>query len=314
MLQKKQKRFKPSKSLSGILLMILHAIAMSALYVVAKNLMHSLHPNQVTFLYKFSILIAIIPWCMQGGLRHNLKTTKIGMHITRGTFSVMGTLCFFYGLPYIRALDAAAITYLEHILVLCIGIFYFKERFNFAKLLLICCGFMGALFVTKPGFQEFNKHYVFIFLALLFWAINNISIKVLGKTERTKAQLFYTMLFGSIIALPLALHDWKPIEPEHIKFILIFALLQLIHVVAVFKAFKFADISSVMPFDYSRLVFTGILGYIFLNEMPDKYSIIGYILIMFGGFYLIQDEARKKGLSRESETIATLTEEKEKKI
>ena len=293
---KKVRSIKLEKSLAGILLMILHAASMAALYVVAKDLTYVLHPDQVTFLYKFSILIAILPWCMYGGFRKNLRTTKIGLHVTRSTFSVMANLCFFYGLTEINIIDVAAISYLEHIIVISIGILYFKERFTKAKMVLIVCGFIGAIFVTKPGFNEFNSKYFFIFLALVFWAVNNLSIKILGKTERGKAQLFYAMLIGSILALPFAIQNWQPIKLENIKYLALLALFHLIHVISFFKAFKFSDISAVMPFDYSRLVFTGLLGYLFLHEMPDKYSIIGYLLIMFGGLFLIKSEAKRNAM------------------
>lgn len=288
---------KPNKHLAGILLMMLHAISTSALYILAKELMIGLHPGQVAFLYKFSVLLLIIPWCMQGGFKKNIKTKKLGMHITRGTFSTMGSLCFFYGLQKLPPSDASAITYLEQVIILCIGILYFKEQITLSKIIIILCGFTGALFVIKPGFEDFNIHYIYLFFALLFWAINNISIKVLGRTERTKAQLFYVMICGSVFSFPLALEDWQPIYLSQVKYIVLLAMLHLIHVASFFKALKFSEISIVMPFDYLRILFTGLFGYIILNEVPDYMSIIGYAIIMFGGIYLLQDEGRKKKFS-----------------
>jgi S-adenosylmethionine uptake transporter len=71
------------------------------------------------------------------------------------------------------------------------------------------------------------------------------------------------------------------------------ALCYLIHSIAFFKAFKFAEMSTVMPFDYSRLVFTGILGYLVLNEVPDRYSLLGYALIVIGGMCSIFYETHR---------------------
>ena len=124
--------------------------------------------------------------------------------------------------------------------------------------------------------------------------MNCLVIKILGATERTKAQLFYVMLFSSVFSLPLALYEWRPVELPHTKDILGLALCYLIHYVAFFKAFKYADMSTVMPFDYCRLIFTGILGYFLLQEIPDRYSIFGYILIIFGGLFSIHYETRRK--------------------
>ncbi|MBA8667478.1 DMT family transporter [Holosporaceae bacterium 'Namur'] len=287
-------KLKNDKVSSGILLMIVHAIAMSGLYVVSKKLMHTLHPNQVAFLYKFAILIAIIPWCFVGGIKKNLKTNKLGTHVARGTFSIMASLCFFFALSKLNVLDAAAITFLEQALIVSVGVIFFKEQLNIAKIVFILCGLIGTLLIIKPGFQEFNGYYVYLFMALLFWAGNNITIKVLGKTERSKGQLFYVTLVSSLVSFPLALQAWEPIQFWHIKYLAILAICYLIHSAALFKAFKYADISTVMPYDYTRLVFGGILGYIIFREVPDRFSLIGYFIITLGGLYLIQYEARRK--------------------
>jgi drug/metabolite transporter (DMT)-like permease len=305
-------RYKPSKSVSGILLMILHAICMSILYVMSKNLTQSLHPFQVAFLYKFTILLAITPWCFWGDYRKNIRTRRIGMHVARGTFSLLGTVCFFIAVSNLPVSNAAAITYLDHILVILIGIFYFKEKFTSEKFIMILFGCIGAALIVKPGFVVFNKYYVFLFLALIFWALNCTTIKMLGSTERTKAQLFYMMLFSTMFSLPFALYEWNALEIWHLKYIFVIAICYLIHSVAFFKAFKFADMSTVMPFDYTRLVFTGLLGYLILLEVPDRYSIIGYGLIITGGLYSIfketklikkLSESRKNELEAESDQI-----------
>jgi drug/metabolite transporter (DMT)-like permease len=293
MRSKEAKKFKPTKTMSGILLMVLHALSMSILYVVAKNLTNSLHPFQVAFLYKFAILVAIAPWCFYGDYKKNLKTKRIGMHVARGTFSLLGTLCFFVAVSSLKVTNAAAITYLDHIVVILIGFFYFKEKITNPKLVMIAMSFIGAVLIVKPGFVSFDRSYVFLFMALVFWALNCTVIKMLGSTERTKAQIFYVMLFSSVFSSPMALYEWKPLELWHLQYILIIAVCYLVHTVAFFKAFKFADMSTVMPFDYCRLLFTGLLGYVFLKEVPDEYSLVGYALIISGGIYAIQYEARK---------------------
>jgi drug/metabolite transporter (DMT)-like permease len=285
---------KPSKNISGILLMVLHAFAMSILYIMSKNLSQSLHPFQVAFLYKLTILIAVAPWCLYGDYKKNLKTKRIGMHVARGTFSLLGTLCFFVAVSNLTVTNAAAITYLDHILVVLIGFLYFKEKIKPAKLAMIVLSFAGAFLIIKPGFVSFNKYYIFLFLAVIFWALNCTIIKMLGATERTKAQLFYVMLFSTVFSLPMALYEWRSIELWHVKYILVIAVCYLVHSVAFFKAFKFSEMTTVMPFDYCRLIFTGILGYLVLNEIPDYYSIGGYALIILGGLYAISHETLKK--------------------
>jgi S-adenosylmethionine uptake transporter len=285
----------PGDTASAIALMLLNAFALSIYYVSLKKLTVGLPSNQATFLCKLAILISLLPWCLYGGVRKNLATKKIGLHATRGTFSIMGSLCFTYALANgVRITDAVAISFLEHILIVLIGLFYFREKLSHAKVVLLTMGFAGSLFVVKPGFAQFNYYYLFLFLALIFWAVNNISIKILSRTEHSKAQIFYAMLFSSILSLPLAMMEWRSLSPEHLKYLSVVALSYLLHLVAFFRSFKLAEMSIVMPFEYTRLIFSGILGYILFSEVPDNYSILGYLMITFGGVYLLQSRAKKR--------------------
>lgn len=290
---KQKKRFKPTKTVSGILLMMLHAIAMSVIYVMGKPLSHTLDPAQLTFLYKIVILVGILPWVLSGGIKKNLNTKRIGIHAARGAFSFLGTLCFFMALREGAVTNVAAISYLDHILVILIGFWYFKEKLNNGKLTMIFLSFIGALLLMKPGYGEFSNHYVYIILAVLFWSLNSTVIKMLGHTERTKAQLFYVLLFSSLFGLPSAIYAWQPLDYAQTKVILAIAVFYLIHYVAFFKALKYADISTVMPFEYTRLIFTGVLGLLIFNEVPSMLDLVGYSLIVAGGLYSIHYEARR---------------------
>jgi drug/metabolite transporter (DMT)-like permease len=317
---KPEKTQSSSNTLIGIAFMILNALCISITVITSKQLAQSLHPNQVVFLYKIVVLAVIIPWCFFGGIKKNLKTKKLGLHVSRGALSVIGHLCFMSALYKMNALDVTALAYLEPIIIMIIGVVYFKEQFTITKVTMLILSLLGALFISCPSIITgeampiMNKYYIYIFLALIFWAMNNVSVKILGKTEHTKAQLFYLTSVSSIISLPIAMQDWRPLEWWHLKFLVILGASHLLHSVSFFKALKKADISIVMPFDYTRLVFTGLLAYMFLNEVPSDTSMIGYLLITLGGIIFIRQETinyRKKTKKAKEEKIKELEAEYE---
>ncbi|MDZ5761310.1 DMT family transporter [Lyticum sinuosum] len=276
----------------GIILMIIHAIAMSILYVISKKLTKIISPEQVAFLYKLGVFVIAFPWYLAKGLYQTIKTNVIHWHFARGGFSLLATIFFYKAIQSIKVADAAAITYLENILVMLVGVFFFKEKFSLSKIIIAICGITGALLIIKPGFESFSSSYIYIMYSLVFWMCNNIVVKVLGKTEKTHTQLFYSSLFGSILAIPMIIgKNWNGIELWYnFQYIPALAVLHAIHVIAFFRSFKAAEISTVMPFDYSRLIFTGILGYCLFNEKPDAISLLGYFIICFGGIYSVYNE------------------------
>lgn len=323
-------------NLFGISMMVLHAVALSVLYALVKELTINLNSNIVVFLYKFAILICVLPWCFYEGFK-GIKTNRIKLHIVRGFLSVSGSLSMFYAIKHIGLSDVTAVAYLEQIVLLIIGILYFKERATKTKLFVIVASFFGAILIIKSEFfakllgeettslaaNEINGYYVFVFMAIFFWSLNSTVIKVLGKTEKTKVQLFYVMLFSCIIAFPVAFMEWQTfhkvgvvelkyptqllefasigIKPVHLLYICILALCYFLHVIGHFKALKHAELSVVIPFEYTRLVFAGIFGYIFFAESPMLPSYFGYFLIIGSGLLMFASERRRIRKRRQQE-------------
>lgn len=315
----------PSQNnLLGIFYMIAHVIALAVLYTFTKRLTKALDPSIIVFLYKLSILICILPWCLTKGIK-GMHTNRIGLHIVRGFLSVFAQICMFCGIKYLPVADVTAVQYLEHIIVMIIGILYFKEKLTGTKTIAMILSFFGAIFVIRHDIfttgislspNSFSPYYGFVFAALCLYAINNTTVKILGKTESTKVQLFYVTLFSCIFASPIAFVKWEPLTTigllpinypaeiinfsslglkwEHIGSILFLALCYFVHAVCYYKAFKLADISTVIPFEYSRLIFAALLAIIFLGEIPHLHSLIGYALIIIGGFYAIYKETKNR--------------------
>lgn len=294
------KNTKIDNSLLGIVLMLTHAFCLASVHICGAALTKFINPEQVAFFYRASVMLAVLPWCSRGGLVNNLRTKRIKLHLTRGIISCVASICFYHCVSKVDAADASAVSYLEQVVVLCVGLFYFKEKFTIGKLVMIVFGVAGAIMIIKPGFTKFNTHYVLLFVAIMLWSVNNTSIKVLGKTESNKTQVFYTTFFGSILALPFAMqHPWPALDLSLIRSIIILGFFHFVHTVTFFKALKLADMTVVMPFEYTRIMFTSLLGYVFLNKMPNSVSILGYMMIILGGTYIIIEEGMRKKRHRE---------------
>jgi drug/metabolite transporter (DMT)-like permease len=214
-----------------------------------------------------------------------------------------------------------------------VGITYFKERPSKTKFAVVILSFLGALIVMFPTLLSFEKgsylpdffvldgtqitnwYYLFVFAAIICWSINCTVVKCLGKTESSKAQTFYVMLFSSIFSYPVAFLKWGAINVSGVNLFLpyevipmlnihfdvkmlfmtgVLAACYFIHSLAFFHAFKNGELSTVMPFDYTRIVFAGILGYYLFGEAPEMNAYIGYLLIVVPGIYLIRNEVRKR--------------------
>lgn len=327
------------RNMYGLFMMLLHVLALSVLYLSVKLLVKDLSSNIVVFCYKLSLLVVSFLLCIPKGIK-SLHTNRVGLHFIRAFFSICGSLCLFYAIKHISLADISAIQYMEHIVLLIIGIVYFGEKCSKTKIGVIVFSFIGALMVIRSDLvlyaigesdkinsteAGFNPYFMFVFAALSFWAMNSTLVKVLGRTEKTNTQVFYTTLFSCLISFPVAFMHWVPagellgleirypsalltfeetkLNWDHSLPLLFLGLLYFIHSISHFQALKYADLSLVVPLEYTRLLFAGILGYIFLNEVPSGVHYIGYSIIIGAGVFLVLSERRRYLRRRAKEQI-----------
>ncbi len=307
--------------------MVVNSFALATLYAINKQLLKGLPSSQATFLYKLTVFIFIAPWVLRKGWE-GIRTPVLRLHFLRGFLSISGSLCFAYGLKHTNVVNATALGYTEQVLWAMIGVFYFKEKINGMKLLAILMSFSAMILITVPGIFEstndsstinFDYYYIFVLAAAFFWSINATIIKVMGKKSvKNEVQAFYGLLFQVLIAYPAAFFEWNwhkiggtffsyptfaglidlstfsLTETQMIQ-ILMLALMYFIHVFAFFLSMKYAEMSTVAPFDYTRLVFTCILAYFLIGEVP-QYAVqyIGYIMIICSGVLLTTAERRRR--------------------
>lgn len=294
--------------------MVTNSFFISLLYIIVKVLtsQFDFSSNQVGLLYKLSILIITLLSCLKRGFVYHLKTNKLIFHALRGFFSIMGSLCMFYAVSILNVLNAAAISELTPAFMVVAGVLVFNEKLTTPKVVLLLGSIIGLFFIkdfTSIG-KDFNYGYWFAFSALIFWSINNVIIKKLTKTEHSRAQLFYSSLFASIFAFPIAyfkftfdfvnysvdlgLASWPKFSISAYLLFFLAGIASLLHKVSFFRAYKLSDMSVVGPYDYLRLPFTGIFAYLILGEeVHNSYSFIGYSIIILSGVYFIMHKEKK---------------------
>ena len=146
-----------NSSLLGIIFMLINTFSLSILDITAKHLKTNMNAAQIVFFYKSSLLLLMLPWVLKEGLA-GLKTTKIKIHLFRSFFSVMGSICFVHGLYYVDMADAAALENIQYIMIIVIGMVFFKEKCTKTKVFATIFGFMGAIIIVCPDIINFNSN------------------------------------------------------------------------------------------------------------------------------------------------------------
>ena len=149
----------------------------------------------------------------------------------------------------------------------------------------------GVLIMVRPG-PEVNPAAAAAVLNALFVAMSVVLIKRMTVTEKPLTILFWGTLIPTFVTLPPALVVWQ--APTNIQLVLLAAIgagLSIGHTCLI-HGLKVGEATAVMPFDYTRLIFAGLAGYIFFFEVPDPYTIGGALLIIGATLFIAHRETR----------------------
>ena len=86
--------------------------------------------------------------------------------------------------------------------------------------------------------------------------------------------------FSSLVTLPLMIMDFEPMTVAQLMFLILAGLAATGGQFGITLAYTFAPAREISVYDYSQIIFATILGILFLGELPDKYSFVGYGIII----------------------------------
>ena len=61
-------------------------------------------------------------------------------------------------------------------------------------------------------------------------------------------------------------------------------------------AYTHAPAREISVYDYTQIIFAALLGFFFLGEVPDMFSIIGYVIIIGAGVAMFMIRKKKESV------------------
>ena len=220
--------------------------------------------------------------------------------LARSIFGGLGMFANFYAVDHMVIADANMLNKLSPFFALIFSIFLLKEMVKPFQILAIIIAFVGSIFIIKPfffadlfGVGRGSENAVDAIPALLGFlgglgagiAYANLRVATKRGTKKTFIVFFFS-LFTTILCIPLMLPGWVPLEPKSLILLILTGIAAAGGQFGITAAYSFAPAREISVYDYSQIVFAALLGMIFLNELPDLYSIIGYFIILFAGVFM----------------------------
>lgn len=280
--------------LVGITWMLTHCLLIATMSVMVKEASKQFHTFEIVFFHNVAAFLLLLPWVYRQGIRSVIKTDKIYLHMWRAVLAATALGLYFYAFTIIPLTQARAIALTGPLVSSVFAVIFLKEKPGWHRTIALIVGFIGALVIVQPGTSSFAFVSLFVIAAVFLWSTIEMIIKVLARTESMTTQLFYLLGLMTLFSAPFAIYEWKTPETLYQWLWLIsIGVIFLVNNYAVFNAFKYADVTTIVPFDFSGMIFTAIIAYIAFGEVMTMATAIGSLIIVISSVYIVKREAKK---------------------
>lgn len=272
---------------------MLAAVVMFALMDTAMKLLAAgLPAMQVAALRALTSLPLVCAWLLwRGGLRSVFRV-RWPLHLLRAVIGIAMLALFAYGVRTLSLAEAYSIFFIGPILITAMSVFVLKERVDARRWIAIAVGMGGVLVILRPsGDGLFSLAGLAVLGAAVGYAVSAVSGRILARTDRSEHMVFWLMLMMSAGAGALAAPGWVALEARHAPLLALLAVSGFLAQLAITEAFNHGEASVVAPFEYTALAFGVAIDWLLWNTLPDRLTLLGAVIIVGSGLYLIRHEA-----------------------
>lgn len=274
----------------GIALILLSTVFLAAGDVVTKILSSELAPTQIAWLRFSSFLILVLIGAAWRGPPRILLTRRPVLQTLRALALIGSSLTFVTGLRYLPVADSTATSFIWPIFVMALSIPLLGEQVGIRRWIAAAFGLLGVLIVVRPASSAFQPAALLPVLSALIWASAMIITRKMSGLEEPITTLTFSALVGFIILTLLLPFGWRePTVTEMLLGGLIGALSALGHLFVIL-ACRYGSASALAPFSYAQLIWTTLLGIVFLGAVPDFWTLVGGSVIACSGLYTAHRE------------------------
>jgi drug/metabolite transporter (DMT)-like permease len=263
------------------------AVMMNVLIRVAAQRMH---PFEVTFFRCLFSLGFMAPFIIRAGpaLLHN---QKIGFFTLRAAVGLVSMLTWFYGITLVPLATATAVNFTAPLFATMGAALILHEDVRLRRWSAVAIGFVGVLVILRPGRESIDINLLLILLSAASAAMNNITVKYLVRTERPNVIVAMFVLYLTPLSLLPALFVWSWPDPRTLLALVGLGGLGTLAHISVTRAYAAADASACAPYEFLRLPFAALIGFLLFGELTDAWTWAGAAIIVGASMYVAYREA-----------------------
>lgn len=246
----------------------------------------------------------VLVW-QAGGLRAT-RSPRAGALLLRSVLMLMAYTTYFLSFPVMKLVDITALYATVPLFVTALAGPLLGEKITGQRWAAVAVGFVGVLIMVRPGASVFELASLLPILSALAYASAQILARRIGLAYSAAVMSFYQnfiYLGGAAVlaavvttwgggyaghpSLEFMLRQWVMPPLYDLVLIALCGPIAAIGMTMLGQAYRLSEVNFVTSFEYTALIWGTLWGYVVWREVPGVSSVIGAVLIVLAGMWLL---------------------------
>ena len=277
-----------SSERTGILLMLAAVLTFSLNDVLGKFLVAVFPVGQVVVIRSLAALAVLGPIALRGGVRSLMRPDQPLLQALRAMLMAGESFCFYAAVAHLPLADTVTFWMAPPVYVAALAPFFLREYVDWRGWAAIVLGFGGVLLALQPSPQSLGGPALIAFAGSLAFSFAMLLGRRLRATPDSTVIVWQMLasVAGGSLALLIGPATWVPMSWSALGQLALLGVVAMVANVMLNRAFKHADAATIMPYQYTLLIWAAILGAMFFGDIPGPAVIVGSGLIVAAGLYI----------------------------
>ncbi|UUX49791.1 DMT family transporter [Nisaea acidiphila] len=286
------------ENVKGCIWLVLASLFFAVMTAAIKDVGQRIPVWEILFIRQLCV-IAILGPQLYRSFPAGFKTERLHLHGLRVGFSLLAMTTGFTAVIYMPLAQVTAISFARTLFITLLAVLILKEVVDLKRWGATVFGFLGVLIVLQPSLDGIDFYAGLAMASAMSLAVVMVLTRIMAKTESPMAIMTYQS-FGLTIAFAIpAILMWQTPTAWELLTMVVTGVLMTLAQYSNIKAYKHGEASAVQPMEYTRLVFAGLIGVMFFQEVPSLWTVAGSIVIFVGAIYSVREMRRDARMAQE---------------
>ena len=222
-----------------------------------------------------------------------VKVTNYKLQFIRVFLMIAMTALNFAALQYLQLAQTGAVQFSVPIMIAVISSLWFKDHLPLKNWVAIIIGFFGVLIILNPFGHNFHPAMFLALINAMIYAVFNLITRKVAATDHPAATQLMSALGPTILLLPFIFFEWKnPSTTLDWIAVITVGLGGFLGHFCLALSYRYAKANVLSPFFYQQIIYMTGFGWLVFNQIPDVSVIIGAIVVVISGLYLLLQEIK----------------------